>query len=124
MFEFLPRSLRRLYLAILNPIPFARSTRVRTEPEPAPKPEEITPEARERIFRVEIIQDAYCKQRPAPKRLFKKQTFHRRMEAWCERPAASILARAAPRRATSISGRSGANGRPNAGCTGAPSAAP
>ncbi|MBV8096329.1 MAG: hypothetical protein JO110_24440, partial [Acetobacteraceae bacterium] len=85
MFEFLPRSLRRLYRAILNPTPFARSTRVRTEPEPEPKPEEITSEARERIFRVEIIQDAYYKQRPAPKRLFKKPTFHRRMEAWCER---------------------------------------
>ena len=39
---------------------------------------------RERMFRVEIIQDAFCERRPKPQRLFRKPSGHRSMESWCD----------------------------------------
>ena len=39
---------------------------------------------RERMFRVEIIQDAFCERRPKPQRLFRRPSGHRDMESWCD----------------------------------------
>jgi len=82
MFRWLPTSLQRLYRSLANAVPYARSTRVR--PPPPPEPEAPLHE-RERIFRVEIIQDAFCQRRPIAKSLFRTPTGHRGGESWCER---------------------------------------
>ncbi|HKM62906.1 MAG TPA: hypothetical protein VJY39_10485 [Acidisphaera sp.] len=79
MFDFLPPFLKRLYQSFR--VPYARGTRVRAAPEPAP---EIAVGMRERAFRVEIIQDAFCERRPRPERLFRKPSGHRSMESWCD----------------------------------------
>ncbi|HKM64912.1 MAG TPA: hypothetical protein VJY39_20730, partial [Acidisphaera sp.] len=79
MFDFLPPFLRRLYQSFR--VPYARGTRVRAAPEPEP---EIAASARERMFRVEIIQDAFCARRPRPERLFRKPTGHRDLYSWCD----------------------------------------
>src|SRR5271157_3749543 len=79
MFEFLPPFLKRLYRSLR--VPYARGTRVRETPEPEP---EIAASARERMFRVEIIQDAFCERRPRPERLFRKPTGHRDLYSWCD----------------------------------------
>ena len=50
-------------------------------PEPEP---EIAASARERMFRVEIIQDAFCARRPKPQRLFRKPSGHRDLYSWCD----------------------------------------
>src|SRR5271166_744543 len=39
---------------------------------------------RERMFRVEIIQDAFCERRPKPQRLFRPWPGHRDMYSWCD----------------------------------------
>src|SRR5271165_5119495 len=83
MFRYLPASLRRLYTLLANRVPYARNTRVRATPEPDPAPE-IAVGMRERMFRVEIIQDAFCEQRPKPQRLFRRPSGHRDMESWCD----------------------------------------
>src|SRR5271166_2138379 len=79
MFDFLPPFLKRLYQSFR--VPYARGTRVRATPEPEP---EIAASARERMFRVEIIQDAFCERRPRPERLFRKPTGHRDLYSWCD----------------------------------------
>ena len=79
MFDFLPPFLKRLYQGFR--VPYARGTRVRETPEPEP---EIAVSMRERMFRVEIIQDAFCAHRPKPQRLFRKPSGHRSMESWCD----------------------------------------
>ena len=81
LFDFLPPLLKRLYQRFR--VPYARGTRVRATPEPDPAPE-IAVGMRERTFRVEIIQDAFCEQRPKPQRLFRKPSGHRSMESWCD----------------------------------------
>src|SRR5271165_5423658 len=81
MFDFLPPFLKRLYQSFR--VPYARGTRVRATPEPEPEPE-IAASARERMFRVEIIQDAFCERRPRPERLFRKPTGHRDLYSWCD----------------------------------------
>ena len=81
MLRFLPPSLRGLYDRLIHATPYARGTRVHIKPpEPDPKPHD-----RERIFRLEIVQDAFCEHRPIASRLFKKPTGHRDREAWGER---------------------------------------
>src|SRR5271166_2630539 len=82
MFRWLPTSLQRLYQGLIRAVPYARSTRVRPPPPPEP---ETPPHERERIFRVEIIQDAFCERRPIAKSLFRTPTGHRGGESWCER---------------------------------------
>ena len=79
MFAFLPPLLRRLYQSFR--VPYARGTRVRETPEPEP---DIAVSMRERMFRVEIIQDAFCERRPKPQRLFRRPSGHRDMESWCD----------------------------------------
>ncbi|HKM61850.1 MAG TPA: hypothetical protein VJY39_05105 [Acidisphaera sp.] len=79
MLDFLPPLLKRLYQSFR--VPYARGTRVRETPEPDP---EIAVSMRERSFRVEIIQDAFCERRPRPERLFRKPSGHRSMESWCD----------------------------------------
>ena len=79
MFEFLPPFLKRLYQSFR--VPYARGTRVRETPEPDP---EIAVSMRERMFRVEIIQDAFCERRPKPQRLFRSPPGHRDMYSWCD----------------------------------------
>ncbi|HKM63194.1 MAG TPA: hypothetical protein VJY39_11970, partial [Acidisphaera sp.] len=79
MFDFLPPFLKRLYQSFR--VPYARGTRVRAAPEPDP---EIAVSMRERMFRVEIIQDAFCERRPKPQRLFRPWPGHRSMESWCD----------------------------------------
>ncbi|HKM61461.1 MAG TPA: hypothetical protein VJY39_03120, partial [Acidisphaera sp.] len=79
MFDFLPPFLQRLYQSLR--VPYARGTRVRAAPEPEP---EIAVGMRERMFRVEIIQDAFCQRRPRPERLFRKPTGHRDLYSWCD----------------------------------------
>ncbi|HKM63763.1 MAG TPA: hypothetical protein VJY39_14855, partial [Acidisphaera sp.] len=79
MFDFLPPLLRRLYQSFR--VPYARGTRVRAASEPEP---EIAASMRERMFRVEIIQDAFCERRPRPERLFRKPTGHRDLYSWCD----------------------------------------
>ena len=79
MFDFLPPFLKRLYRSFR--VPYARGTRVRETPEPDP---EIAVSMRERMFRVEIIQDAFCERRPKPQRLFRRPSGHRNMESWCD----------------------------------------
>jgi len=79
VFDFLPPFLKRLYQSFR--VPYARGTRVRAAPEPAP---EIAVSMRERMFRVEIIQDAFCERRPRPQRLFRKPTGHRDLYSWCD----------------------------------------
>jgi len=79
MFDFLPPFLKRLYQSFR--VPYARGTRVRATPEPDP---EIAVGMRERAFRVEIIQDAFCERRPRPERLFRKPSGHRDLYSWCD----------------------------------------
>src|SRR5271166_4683017 len=79
--RWLPAGLVRLYDRLIHPTPYARTTRVRPAPEPDP---EIAVSMRERAFRVEIIQDAFCERRPKPQRLFRKPSGHRSMESWCD----------------------------------------
>src|SRR5271165_7077791 len=79
--RWLPAGLVRLYDRLIHPTPYARTTRVRPAPEPDP---EISVSMRERMFRVEIIQDAFCERRPKPQRLFRKPSGHRDMESWCD----------------------------------------
>src|SRR5271165_4774050 len=79
VFDFLPPFLKRLYRNFR--VPYARGTRVRETPEPAP---EIAVSMRERMFRVEIVQDAFCERRPKPQRLFRSPPGHRNMESWCD----------------------------------------
>src|SRR5271157_3899997 len=79
MFDFLPPFLKRLYQSFR--VPYARGTRVRETPEPDP---EIAVSMRERMFRVEIIQDAFCERRPKPQRLFRSPPGHRDMYSWCD----------------------------------------
>ncbi|HKM63504.1 MAG TPA: hypothetical protein VJY39_13545, partial [Acidisphaera sp.] len=79
LFDFLPPFLKRLYQSFR--VPYARGTRVRETPEPDP---EIAVGMRERAFRVEIIQDAFCERRPRPERLFRKPTGHRDLYSWCD----------------------------------------
>src|SRR5271165_5298513 len=79
VFDFLPPFLKRLYRNFR--VPYARGTRVRETPEPQP---EIAVSTRERMFRVEIIQDAFCERRPKPQRLFRSPPGHRNMESWCD----------------------------------------
>jgi len=79
VFDFLPPLLKRLYQSFR--VPYARGTRVRETPERDP---EIAVSMRERMFRVEIIQDAFCERRPKPQRLFRKPSGHRDMESWCD----------------------------------------
>jgi len=79
VFDFLPPFLKRLYRSLR--VPYARGTRVRETPEPEP---EIAVSMRERMFRVEIIQDAFCERRPRPQRLFRKPTGHRDLYSWCD----------------------------------------
>ena len=81
MFDFLPPFLKRLYQSFW--VPYARGTRVRAAPEPDPEPD-IAVSMRERMFRVEIIQDAFCERRPKPQRLFRSPPGHRNMESWCD----------------------------------------
>src|SRR5271165_27973 len=79
VFDFLPPFLKRLYRSLR--VPYARGTRVRETPEPEP---EIAVSMRERMFRVEIIQDAFCERLPKPQRLFRSPPGHRNMESWCD----------------------------------------
>ena len=79
MLDFLPPLLKRLYQSFR--VPYARGTRVRETPEPDP---EIAVSMRERSFRVEIIQDAFCERRPRPERLFRKPSGHRDLYSWCD----------------------------------------
>jgi len=79
VFDFLPPFLKRLYQSFR--VSYARGTRVRETPEPDP---EIAVSMRERMFRVEIIQDAFCERRPKPQRLFRPWPGHRSMESWCD----------------------------------------
>src|SRR5271165_3117929 len=79
--RWLPAGLVRLYDRLIHPTPYARTTRVRPAPEPDP---EISVSMRERMLRVEIIQDAFCERRPKPQRLFRRPSGHRDMESWCD----------------------------------------
>ena len=82
MFDFLPPFLKRLYQSLRNAKPSARATRAPAEPDPTP---DIAVSMRERIFRVEIVQDAFCERRPIASSLFRKPGGHRDRESWCER---------------------------------------
>src|SRR5271165_2403883 len=82
MFDFLPPLLRRLYRGLVNATPYAPGTRVRETPAPDP---EIAVSMRERMFRVEIVLDAFCERRPTQGSLFRTPSGHRGMESWCER---------------------------------------
>src|SRR5271166_6438171 len=78
---WLPKRLAGLYRALAHPVAYARGSRVKPAPEPEP---DITPSLRERYFRVEIAQDAFCERRPRPKRLFRKPVIHRNLHSWCD----------------------------------------
>src|SRR5208283_3090867 len=62
---------------------------------PAP---EIAVGMRERMFRVEIIQDAFCQRRPRPERLFRKPSGHRDRYSWCDLEASRYPTCAVKRR--------------------------
>src|SRR5271166_3583738 len=123
VFDFLPPFLKRLYRSLR--VPYARGTRVRETPEPEP---EIAVSMRERMFRVEIIQDAFCERRPRPQRLFRKPTggIATSIPGATWRPPATpprgTAAPTAPTQATSTGVPTEATGRPKSACTGWPPA--
>jgi hypothetical protein len=65
MFDFLPRSLQALYRALVDAVPYAKGTRVKPlPPEPAPP----RPGGKQRLLRLNIVQDAFCQHLPKPRK--------------------------------------------------------
>ncbi|HKM62216.1 MAG TPA: hypothetical protein VJY39_06970, partial [Acidisphaera sp.] len=82
MLRWLPARLVRLYRGLVAARPYARAPRVRPLP-PEPPP---TPCGRDRKLRLEIVQDAFCQHRPAPRLLFRAPVAPRDMRSWCDEP--------------------------------------
>ena len=82
LLRWLPKHLIRLYRGLIDATPYAPGTRVRETPAPDP---EIAVSMRERMFRVDIVLDAFCERRPTQGSLFRTPSGHRGMESWCER---------------------------------------
>src|SRR5271157_5460289 len=80
--RWLPARLVRLYRGLVAARPYARAPRVRPLP-PEPPP---TPCGRDRKLRLEIVQDAFCQHRPAPRLLFRAPVAPRDMRSWCDEP--------------------------------------
>ena len=81
MLRWLPVRLRRLYERIVAARPHTRA-----RPVPPIPPEPPPSGGRERKFRLEVVQDAFCHGRPAPRRLFRTAVPPRDMTSWCDEP--------------------------------------
>jgi putative glutamine amidotransferase len=85
MFDFLPRSLQALYRALIDALPYAPGTRVKPLP---PEPDLPPPGGKQRLLRLNIVQDAFCQHLPKPRKLFRAPQAPRDATSWCDAPNA------------------------------------
>src|SRR5271165_3084361 len=80
--RWLPASLQRLYRRLAAARPYVRKTR----PRPIPPDDERPSSGQARHYRLEIAYDAFCEQRPPPKKLFRANPWRRDLTSWCDAP--------------------------------------
>jgi len=81
MLRWLPVRLRRLYERLVAARPHTRARRV--PPIPAEPPPSC---GRDRKHRLDVVYDAFCERRPAPRHLFRPNYIPRDMRSWCDQP--------------------------------------
>src|SRR5277367_5734980 len=85
MLRWLPRNLVRLYERLKDAAPYAKGTRVKPLP---PEPDPPPPGGKQRLLRLNIVQDAFCQHLPKPRKLFRAPQAPRDTTSWCDAPNA------------------------------------
>src|SRR5271170_2452862 len=85
MLHWLPRNLVRLYQRLAEATPYAKGTRVKPLP---PEPDPPPPGGKQRLLRLNIVQDAFCQHLPKPRKLFRAPQAPRDTTSWCDAPNA------------------------------------